>query len=61
MKPKDEGRPVSRLVAYNTKFRRPERAPERTVWEKSVERRIRFLLESMTAYLMPGRSWKVAA
>jgi hypothetical protein len=29
--------------------------------EKSVERRIRFLLESMTAYLMPGRSWKVAA
>ena len=46
MKPKREGLPAPVPTAYNTKFRHPERVPERTVCEKSVAVRTRWAIGS---------------
>ena len=43
-------------TAYKTTFRRPLRAPERTVWEKSADDRTRFLAASIQDARMVGLS-----
>ena len=46
-------------TAYKTTFRRPLRAPERTVWEKSADDRTRFLAASIQDAKVEGLScWR---
>jgi hypothetical protein len=53
MKPKAVGSTGLTAAAYNTKFRRPDRTPERTVVEKSADARILCWLESMALHSRP--------
>ena len=43
-------------TAYKTTFRRPLRAPERTVWEKSADERTRFLAANIQDARTGGQS-----